>query len=110
MEKISGLTQKIVGLLKAVCDFKVELDKDGFSFDKLTILLPSTLNLMKSLSDLDGIKEEFLAAFKDDEKVVELLKQLLCIKNGVVELINAFKDTKALDQLVLALEAKINDK
>lgn len=108
MEKLnalSNLVSKLNSFLEALAEFKKELDKDGFSIDKITLLVPSFLALVKALSLAKDVKEEFIASFKDDEQIVELLKLALSIKNSVAVLVDVFsKDPKSVELLLSAIE------
>lgn len=108
MEKLnalSNLVSKLNSFLEALAEFKKELDKDGFSIDKITLLVPSFLALVKALSLAKDVKEELIASFKDDEQIVELLKLALSIKNSVTVLVDVFsKDPKSVELLLSAIE------
>lgn len=108
MEKLQvlpNLVSKLNSFLDAVAGFKKELDQDGFSIDKITILVPSFLALIKALTYLKDVKAELLDAFKDDEQIVELLKLALSVKNSIVALVDVFsKDPKSVELLLSAIE------
>lgn len=108
MEKLQvlpNLVSKLNSFLDALAGFKKELDKDGFSIDKITLLVPSFLALVKALADVKEAKAELLDAFKDDDQIVELLKLALSVKNSVVALVDAFsKDPKSVELLLSAIE------
>lgn len=108
MEKLnalSNLVSKLNSFLDALANFKKELDKDGFSIDKITLLVPSFLALIKAVGDAKDAKAELIAAFKDDDQIVELLKLALSIKNSVVALVDVFKkDPKSIELLLSAVE------
>lgn len=102
LEVLKNLVSKLNSFLDAVGNFKKELDKDGFSIDKITLLVPSFLALAKALGDIKDAKAELIDAFKDDDKIVELLKLALSIKNAVASLIDAFSKNPKSVQLLLA--------
>ena len=105
LETLKDLVSKLNSLLSAVVNFKKELDKDGFSIDKITLLIPSLLALVKALGNFKEAKAEFLDAFKDDDKLVELLKLALSIKNSIASLIDSIsKDPKSVALLLSAIE------
>ena len=105
MDKINLLVSKLNSLLGSIAEFKKELDKDGFTIEKISIIIPSLLAFARSLSELDGIKEEFKSIFSDDTKIIELVKLALSLKNSIIDLVNAFKDTKSMQLLLSALES-----
>lgn len=105
MDKINLLISKLNSLLGSVAEFKKELDKDGFTIEKISIIIPSLLAFARSLSELDGIKEEFKSIFSDDTKIIELVKLALSLKNSIIDLVNAFKDPKSMQLLLSALES-----
>lgn len=105
MDKINLLVSKLNSLLNSIANFKKELDKDGFTIEKISILIPSLLAFVRSLSELDGIKDEFKSIFSDDDKIIEFVKIALSLKNSVFDLINAFKDPKSMQLLLSALES-----
>lgn len=110
LEVLKNLVAKLNSFLDAVGEFKKELDKDGFSIDKITLLVPSFLSLAKALGDIKDAKAELIDAFKDDEKIVELLKLALSIKNAIASLIDAFsKDPKAVKLLLSAMESLVEE-
>ena len=110
LEVLKNLVAKLNSFLEAVGEFKKELDKDGFSIDKITLLVPSFLSLAKALGDIKDAKAELIDAFKDDEKIVELLKLALSIKNAIASLIDAFsKDPKAVKLLLSAMESLVKE-
>lgn len=105
LETLKDLVSKLNSLLSAVVNFKKELDKDGFSIDKITLLIPSLLAFVKALGNFKEAKAEFLDAFKDDDKLVELLKLALSIKNSIASLIDSIsKDPKSVALLLSAIE------
>lgn len=108
MEKLQvlpNLVSKLNAFLDALVTFKKELDKDGFSIDKITLLVPSFLALVKALADVKEAKAELLDAFKDDDQIVELLKLALSVKNSVVALVDVLsKDPKSVQLLLASLE------
>ena len=106
LEVLKNLVSKLNSFLDAVGTFKKELDKDGFSIDKITLLVPSFLALAKALGNIKDAKAELIDAFKDDDKLVELLKLALSIKNAIASLIDTFsKDPKAIALLLSTLES-----
>ena len=106
LEVLKNLVAKFNSFLDAVGTFKKELDKDGFSIDKITLLVPSFLALAKALGTIKDAKAELIDAFKDDDKLVELLKLALSIKNSIASLIDTFsKDPKAVALLLSTLES-----
>ena len=106
LEVLKNLVSKLNSFLDAIGTFKKELDKDGFSIDKITLLVPSFLALAKSLGNIKDAKAELIDAFKDDDKLVELLKIALSIKNAIASLIDTFsKDPKAVALLLSTLES-----
>ena len=106
LEVLKNLVSKLNSFLHAVGTFKKELDKDGFSIDKITLLVPSFLALAKALGNIKEAKAELIDAFKDDDKLVELLKLALSIKNAIASLIDDFsKDPKAVALLLSAIES-----
>ena len=106
LEALKDLVAKLNSFLGAIGTFKKELDKDGFSIDKITLLVPSFLALAKSLGSIKDAKAELIDAFKDDDKIVELLKLALSIKNSIASLIDSFsKDPKAVALLLSAIES-----
>ena len=108
MEKLQvlpNLVSKLNSFLDAIAGFKKELDQDGFSIDKITILVPSFLALIKALSLAKDVKAELLDALKDDEQIVELLKLALSVKNSIAVLVDVFsKDPKSVELLLSAIE------
>lgn len=108
MEKLNALpnlVSKLNSFLDALAGFKKELDKDGFSIDKITLLVPSFLALVKASTYLKDVKAELLDAFKDDDQLVELLKLVLSVKNSVVALVDVFKkDPESVKLLLSAIE------
>ena len=70
MDKINLLISKLNSLLDSIANFKKELDKDGFTIEKISILIPSLLAFVRSLSELDGIKDEFKSIFKKYKKII----------------------------------------
>lgn len=105
MEKLnalSNLVSKLNSFLEALAEFKKELDKDGFSIDKITLLVPSFLALIKALTYLKDVKAELLDTFKDDEQIVELLKLALSVKNSIVALVDVFNKNPETTKLLLS--------
>ena len=106
LEVLKNLVAKLNSFLDSIGAFKKELDKDGFSIDKITLLVPSFLALAKALGYLKDAKAELIDALKDDDKIVELLKLALSIKNSIASLIDTFsKDPKAVALLLSAMES-----
>ena len=105
MDNLKLLVSKLNSLLDSLASFKKELDKDGFSLEKLSIIIPSLLAFIRSLTELSGLKEELKDVFKDDDKIVELVKIILSLKNSILSLIDTFKDPKSVQLLLSALES-----
>ena len=102
LQALPNLVSKLNSFLDAVAGFKKELDQDGFSIDKITILVPSFLALVKALSLAKDVKAELLDAFKDDEQIVELLKLALSVKNSIVALVDVFSKNPETTKLLLS--------
>ena len=105
MNNLNLLVSKLNSLLDSLASFKKELDKDGFSLEKISIVIPSLLAFIRSLTEISGIKEELKDVFKDDDKIVELVKIMLSLKNSILSLIDSFKDPKSVQLLLSALES-----
>lgn len=101
MEK---LVKNLDALLRSVILFKKQTDREGFSLEKISVLVPAILSLVKQLPELKGIKEDIKATFSDDDKIKSLVNESLILKNTIKELIEAFEDNKKLLQ---ALEEQL---
>lgn len=101
MEK---LVKNLDALLRSIILFKKQTDREGFSLEKISVLVPAILSLVKQLPELKGIKEDIKATFSDDDKIKSLVNESLILKNTIKELIEAFEDNKKLLQ---ALEEQL---
>ena len=101
MEK---LIKNLDALLRSIILFKKQTDREGFSLEKISVLVPAILSLVKQLPELKGIKEDIKATFSDDDKIKSLVNESLILKNTIKELIEAFEDNKKLLQ---ALEEQL---
>lgn len=101
MEK---LVKNLDALLRSIILFKKQTDREGFSIEKISILVPAILSLVKHLPELKNIKEDIKATFSDDDKIKSLVNESLILKNTIKELIEAFEDNKKLLQ---ALEEQL---
>ena len=101
MEK---LVKNLDALLRSIILFKKQTDREGFSLEKISVLVPAILSLVKQLPELKGIKEDIKATFSDDDKIKSLVNESLVLKNTIKELIEAFEDNKKLLQ---ALEEQL---
>lgn len=105
MNNLNLLVSKLNSLLDSLAGFKKELDKDGFSLEKISIVIPSLLAFIRSLTEISGIKEELKDVLKDDDKIIELVKIILSLKNSIIALVNTFKDPESVQLLLSALES-----
>ena len=101
MEK---LVKNLDALLRSIILFKKQTDREGFSLEKISVLVPAILSLVKQLPELKGIKEDIKSTFSDDDKIKSLVNESLILKNTIKELIEAFEDNKKLLQ---ALEEQL---
>lgn len=101
MEK---LVKNLDALLRSIILFKKQTDREGFSLEKISVLVPAILSLVKQLPELKNIKEDIKATFSDDDKIKSLVNESLILKNTIKELIEAFEDNKKLLQ---ALEEQL---
>jgi len=101
MEK---LVKNLDALLRSVILFKKQTDREGFSLEKISVLVPAILSLVKQLPELKNIKEDIKSVFSDDDKIKSLVNESLILKNTIKELIEAFEDNKKLLQ---ALEEQL---
>lgn len=101
---MNELIKNLDSLLRSIILFKKQTDREGFSIEKISILVPAILSLVKHLPELKNIKEDIKSTFSDDEKIKALLNESLILKNTIKELVEAFGDNT---KLLKALEEQL---